>query len=104
MKYVSRTFIAMTMFAFCWVVVGYGINQMLGIGTCASGGPYVSARQCPEGTEAVIFALMGGIVLLFVAAGIYLTRGSNPPGGARPPNNGGIVFWLWTGLFWSLAV
>jgi len=102
-KYVIRTFLAMTLFAFCWVVVGYGINQMLGIGTCASGGPYVSARQCPDGTEAVIFALMGGILLLFVAGGIYLTRGK-PPGGAPAPNNSGIVVWFWTGLFWSLAV
>ena len=102
MKYVLRTFIAMTLFAFCWVAVGYGINQMLQIGTCASGGPYVSARQCPEGTEAVIYALMGGILLLFVAGGIYLARG-NPPGGAPPANNSGIVIWFWTGLFWSRA-
>ena len=102
MKYVIRTFLAMTLFAFCWVAVGYGINQMLQIGTCASGGPYVSARQCPDGTEAVIFALMGGILLLFVAGGIYLTRGKPP--GAPPPNNSGIVIWFWTGLFWSLAV
>jgi peptidoglycan/LPS O-acetylase OafA/YrhL len=101
-KYVSRTLIAMTLFAFCWVAAGYGVNQMLGIGTCASGGPYVSARQCPDGTEAVMFALMGGIVLLFVAGGIYMTRG-NPPGGAPPANNSGIVIWFWTGLFWSLA-
>ena len=42
----------MTLFAFCWVAVGYGIFQMLQIGTCASGGPYVSARECPDGIEA----------------------------------------------------
>ena len=102
MKYVIRTFIAMTLFAFCWVVVGYGINQMLQIGTCASGGPYEVARECPDGTTGIFFSLFGGILLMFVAAGIYLTRGT-PPGGP-PPQNAGIVIWFWTGLFWSLAV
>jgi hypothetical protein len=93
----------MFLFAFCWVAVAYGINQLLQVGTCASGGPYVSARQCPDGTGALIFALMGGIIGHFVAAGIYLTRGT-PPGSSQPPNNGGIILWFWTGLFWSLAV
>jgi hypothetical protein len=102
MKYVIRTFIAMTLFAFCWVVVGYGIFQMLQIGTCASGGPYEVARECPDGTTGIFFSLFGGIILLFVAAGIYLTRGT-PPGGP-PPDNAGIVVWFWTGLFWALAV
>ena len=51
MKYVVRTFLGMSLFAFCWVAVGYGIYQMLQIGTCASGGPYVVARECPDGTD-----------------------------------------------------
>jgi hypothetical protein len=102
MKYVIRTFLAMTLFAFCWVAVGYGIFQLLQVGTCASGGPYVSARQCPEGIGALMWALTGGILGLFIAAGIYMARGT-PPGG-RPPQNAGIVIWFWTGLFWALAV
>jgi hypothetical protein len=102
MKYVVRTFIGMLGFAFCWVLVGWGIYDMLQIGTCASGGPYVVARECPDGTGGIFFALMGGILGLFVAAGIYLTRGT-PPGGP-PPQNAGIILWFWTGLFWSLAV
>jgi hypothetical protein len=102
MRYVVRTFIAMTLFALCWVLAGWGIYDMLQIGTCASGGPYVVARECPDGTGSIFLALMGGILGLFVAAGIYLTRGT-PPGG-RPPQNAGIILWFWTGLFWSLAV
>jgi peptidoglycan/LPS O-acetylase OafA/YrhL len=98
---VIRTFIAMTLFAFCWVAVGYGIFQMLSVGTCASGGPYEIARECPDGIEAVFFSLMGGILGLFVAAGIYLSRGKPP--GAPDPQNGGVIVWFWTGLFWALA-
>ena len=103
MKYVIRTFLAMTLFAFCWVLVGDGIFQLLGIGTCASGGPYVVARECPDGTNALAFALTGGIIGLFVAAGIYLARGT-PPGSTSSPQNAGIVIWFWTGLFWAIAV
>jgi hypothetical protein len=100
-KYVVRTFLAMTLFAFCWVAMGYGIFQMLSVGTCASGGPYEVARECPDGIEAVFFALIGGTLGLFIAAGIYLSRGKPP--GAPPPDNAGIVVWFWTGLFWALA-
>jgi hypothetical protein len=102
-RYVICTFVAMTLFAFGWVVMGYGVFQMLQIGTCASGGPYVPARPCPEGSEALFWALSAGLPLMFVAAGVYLARG-NPPGGAPPPGNAGIVIWFWTGLFWALAV
>ena len=102
MKYVIRTFIAMTLFAFCWVAVGYGIFQMLSVGTCASGGPYQIARECPDGMEALFFSLIGGVLGLFIAAGIYLSRGKPPDGPA--PDNAGIVVWFWTGLFWSLAI
>jgi hypothetical protein len=83
------------------VAVGYGIFQMLSVGTCASGGPYQIARECPDGMEALFFSLIGGVLGLFVAAGIYLGRGK-PPGGP-PPQNAGIVVWFWTGLFWALA-
>ena len=101
MRYVIRTFVAMTLFAFCWVAVGYGLNQMLQVGTCASGGPYVSARECPDGIEGLILALIGGVLGLFAAAGLYLTRG-RPPGGGEP-NGGAVVIWFWTGLFWAIA-
>jgi hypothetical protein len=103
MRYISRTLIGLGLFAFCWVVIAYSIFQLLSIGTCASGGPYVSARLCPPGTERVILALVGAIFLLFLAGFIYGTRGK-APGSDRPPNPGLIVLWFWTGLFWSLAV
>jgi hypothetical protein len=103
MRYVSRTLIGLGLFAFLWAVTAYAIFQLLQIGTCASGGPYVSARQCPDGTEGVILSLTVAIPLYFVAAVIYATRGP-APGSNRPPNQGLTILWFWTGLFWSLAV
>ena len=103
MRYVLRTLIGMGLFAFCWAATAYAIFQLLSVGTCASGGPYVSARQCPPGTERVMLALTGAILLFFVAAFIYTTRGK-APGSNREPNAGLTILWFWTGLFWSLAV
>ncbi|MFL5870915.1 MAG: hypothetical protein ACJ75R_07520 [Solirubrobacterales bacterium] len=103
MRYVSRTLIGLGLFAFCWAVTAYAIFQLLSIGTCASGGPYVPARQCPAGTERVMLALVGAILLYFVAALIYSTRGP-APGSKRPPSSALTILWFWTGLFWSLAV
>jgi hypothetical protein len=103
MRYAIRTLLGMGLFAFCWVAIAYGIFQMLQVGTCASGGPYVSARPCPDGIEAIFLALAGGIIGLFAAAAIYAGRGA-PPGSDRKPQNAGIIVWFWTGLFWSLAL
>jgi len=102
-RYLIRTLLGMGLFAFCWVAIAYGIFQLLQVGTCASGGPYVPARECPDGIERLLFSLMGGILGLFVAGFIYAGRGA-PPGSKRKPQNGSLVVWFWTGLFWSLAV
>jgi hypothetical protein len=102
-RYLIRTLLGMGLFAFCWVVVGYSIYQLLQVGTCASGGPYQVARECPEGIERLMFSLTGSIFLLFVAAFIYGGRG-RPPGSDREPRGELVIVWFWTGLFWSLAV
>ena len=103
MKYVVRTVLGMGLFAFCWVLLGYSIYQLLQVGTCASGGPYAIERECPGGMERLIFSLVGSVFLLFVALAVYAGRGA-PPGSDRAPQNAGVIVWFWTGLFWSLAV
>ena len=98
-----RTLLGMGLFAFCWAAIAYTIYQLLQVGTCASGGPYVSARECPDGIERLMLSMVGAIFGLFVALIVYGPRGA-PPDTGRKPANGGIIVWLWTGLFWSLAV
>ena len=53
-----------------------GIAPMLDVGTCASGGPYVVAQECPSDYEwrfwvmfAGIIVAIAGILLVFIAAG-----------------------------------
>jgi hypothetical protein len=52
MRYVIRTLLGFGLIAFSWVLLGYAIYQLLQVGTCASGGPYVVARECRAGSSA----------------------------------------------------
>jgi hypothetical protein len=45
------------------VLAGIGMNQVLDIGSCASGGPYVIARPCPEGSDALFWLMLIGTVM-----------------------------------------
>ena len=50
------------------------------IGTCASGGPYVSRRPCPPGTEYKILAIFGALGLLFLGRILWAFRGRGDDG------------------------
>jgi Short C-terminal domain len=102
-RYALRTFFGFTLMVTAWVVLGYSIYQLLQVGTCASGGPYEIARECPGGIERLILAIFGGIVAILAGAGIYATRGK-APGSDDPPRNELLVVWVWTGIFWSLGI
>lgn len=66
----------------------WAMYRLMHTGTCASGGPYVIAHQCPSGTALQILALMGGILAGLAGAGI---AGSAALGA------------LWFGLFFTLS-
>jgi hypothetical protein len=68
--------VALVGVSLAWTYLGMRAIMDIG-GACATGGPYVSAQQCPEGASAL---LSGGIPLLllatFAASGIALTIGA----------------------------
>jgi uncharacterized protein DUF3592 len=53
----------------------WSIHEIVQIGTCASGGPYVSARPCPKGTEFKILAVFGAVGLLLAGMAVWSARG-----------------------------
>lgn len=63
-----RTLIGMAMIAAGVLLSAWALYELVRIGSCASGGPYVSARECPPGTGLKIFAIMGGIFLTLIGA------------------------------------
>ena len=57
------------------------IVKLASIGTCASGGPYVSARPCPAHTEYWILGIFGAVVLFLAGLWVFSTRGGR---GVKP--------------------
>jgi hypothetical protein len=57
------------------------IVKLASIGTCASGGPYVSARPCPKHTEYWILGIFGAVVLFLAGLWVFVSRGGR---GVKP--------------------
>jgi hypothetical protein len=57
-----------------------GLYGLLLTGSCASGGPYVSARPCPEGTGLRITALVIGIFTALGGMAMFAARRGTPAG------------------------
>lgn len=102
MRYLVRTAVGLGLMTASIVAVSYAIYQLLQIGTCASGGPYVVARECPTGTERVALAIPVSVVVLLVGAGLYAARGA-APGSTRRGDPAIAIAILWSGLFLGIA-
>src|SRR4051794_34504029 len=83
------------------VAIDWAIWHLMLTGTCASGGPYVSARPCPPGTAGQILALMGGIFGGLIGTGIYAARGR---AGERRESKYPLPLVMWALLFCTLAL
>src|SRR4051812_50060385 len=72
----------------------FGLYHLMKTGTCASGGPYVSARPCPAGTGGWIAVLIGGGFALLGGGAVFAPPGrpATPPG---PPHREG-PRWGWS--------
>lgn len=75
-----------------------GLYHLIRTGTCASGGPYVSARPCPPGTGLHVLSLVGGIFAGLIGIAVYAGRGNR--GRPSPVPLGAI---MWALLFCSIA-
>jgi Short C-terminal domain len=98
MKFYVRSSIGLFVFFASWAVFEYSLYHMLQVGTCASGGPYVSARPCPSGIGVYFAGLFGGIIIGLIGIGIYASRG-RPPDAGDDYNGPRVPFGI---LAWSL--
>ena len=62
------------------VVFELSLVHLLETGTCASGGPYVSARQCPSGTGAWIAGLTLSIFVGLIASLVFVATARGKAG------------------------
>jgi hypothetical protein len=78
MRWFICTILGLGLAVFALTAFEYSLFQMLQVGTCASGGPYVSARECPSGIEIYFAGLFGGIIFGLIGTGIWGGRGPFP--------------------------
>lgn len=102
MRYFLCTLIGLALMVAAFVGIAYAVSQMLQVGTCASGGPYQVARECPAGMERLGLAIPVAILAIFIGAGVYSIRGT-APGSDRPPRPGMAMVLVWCGIFFGIA-
>ena len=98
MRYWRYVFAGLLICGASLVAIDWSLYHLIRTGTCASGGPYVSARPCPPGTGTHIGALIGGIFAGLFAIGIYAARGRR-----GVPARIGLGLIMWSLLFITLA-
>ena len=82
--------------AACITLLFLGMRAVMDIGgACASGGPFVSVRPCPDGIAALMTV---GTLGLFVFGGLGIWAGARVGGGWAA-----LPFLAWPGLFLSLG-
>jgi hypothetical protein len=85
MGYGTRTALGLALMVGGVAGLVYCIVELASIGTCASGGPYVSARECPAGTEWYIIGMFPAIIGFLVGATVFATRGGRRTAPGLPP-------------------
>jgi hypothetical protein len=101
-RYFACTLIGLALTVASCVAIAYSVYQLLQIGTCASGGPYQVARECPGGTERLGLAIPVAVMTMLIGLGLYAARG-RAPGSDRDPRPGMGLVILWCGLFFGIA-
>ena len=83
MGYLVKAGLGLALFFGGLVVFNIQLQELLDIGTCASGNtPYEIAQPCPEGTGTKILLLMGSIFAGLIGCALFAFRG-DPPWGER---------------------
>jgi hypothetical protein len=102
-SYWVKAVLGLALFLAGLAAFNYSLYELMQIGTCASGGPYVSARPCPEGTFGKALLMPAGLIVGGIGIVLYGLRGRRP---GATGDRGGIGAGLigWSGLFVSTGV
>ncbi|SCL14036.1 SHOCT domain-containing protein [Micromonospora inyonensis] len=81
MKTVARQIASLVTGLIGIVLLGIGLNQVLDIGSCSSGGSYVVARPCPEGSTGLFWLSMAGAIMWILGIIVSKQNFSGPGAG-----------------------
>jgi hypothetical protein len=76
----------------------YSLYELMKTGTCSSGGPYVTVRECPEGTFEKSLLVPGGVITSLTGVAVFAFRGDRPGAPAGGFQLSGLLV-FWCGLF-----
>lgn len=80
-RYITRGLLGALLCGGAVVLASVDLYHLVRTGNCASGGPYVSARPCPEGTGLHVLGLIAAIFAIAPAGGaIFASRGKGVDG------------------------
>ncbi|MEV4490010.1 SHOCT domain-containing protein [Micromonospora coxensis] len=82
MKIAAREIASLVIGLIGIVLLGIGLNHVLDIGSCASGGSYAIARPCPEGTTLSFWLAMAG-ALMWILGIIVSKQNFSAPGAGQ---------------------
>jgi hypothetical protein len=98
-KYGVRTFLGLALVGFGILAANWSMYHLARTGTCASGGPYVSARPCPAGTGWHIMAMFIAVFASLIGMGVFAVRGTK-----RAASAVGLGVLTWGLFFVTLGV
>lgn len=101
MRYWVLAFLGLAVCGASIVAIDWGMYNLMRTGTCASGGPYVSARPCPPGTGLHVASLVGGVFAGLFGIALFAARGRSKE---RRESRYGLGLAMWSLLFCTLAL
>jgi hypothetical protein len=87
MDWLGRGAVGLALMAVGVAGIAIGLLELIQTGTCASGGPYVSARPCPAGIGLDVAALIGGVLVFLIGGALFATRGRPATDPGLPPED-----------------
>jgi hypothetical protein len=73
--YWGRTLTGVALMLAAVAAIAFSIWKLTRIGTCVSGGPYVSARECPSGSPLYGIGIAPCLYAFLLGAWLFATRG-----------------------------
>lgn len=103
MGYWVKAVLGLALFLAGLAAMEYAVWELMSIGTCASGGPYVSARECPEGTVGKALLIPAGLIVGGIGIVVFALRGQRP-GAADDARRLSAIVLGWSALFLATGV
>jgi hypothetical protein len=75
MSYATKTIAGLALMVAGAGSLAYGVYRLVNIGTCATGGPYESVRECPSSAGLFVAMTTVGVFVFLIGGWVFAGRG-----------------------------